>query len=398
MKGKKIIVGVTGSIAAYKSAMLVRLLVKQGAEVKIIMTPSAKDFITSLTLSVLSKNPVISDYYNKEDGTWNNHVEAGLWADAIVIAPASANTLSKMASGVVDNALLAIYLSARCPVFIAPAMDVDMWKHASTQRNMTTLISDGIHLINPSEGELASGLFGEGRMEEPEVIVNKLLDFFLTGLPLKGKKALVSAGPTHEAIDPVRFIGNRSSGKMGIAIAEELSRKGAEVFLVSGPGSIKTKDNSIHNTDVESAKEMFLACMSHFPKMDIVVMAAAVSDYTPETTYSEKIKKINNTLPLTLVPTQDILSKMGEQKKNGQLLVGFALESNDEEKNATDKLIRKNLDLIVLNSLKDKGAGFKVDTNKVTIMDRSGNKHSYELKSKSDVAKDVVNKILSLIS
>lgn len=396
VKGKKILLGITGSIAAYKSALLVRLLVKEGAEVKVLMTSSARDFITPLTMSVLSKNPVISEYYDPADGSWNNHVELGLWADALVIAPASANTLAKMANGLVDNVLLATYLSARCPVFIAPAMDLDMWKHPATQSNLDRLKSFGHHLISPATGELASGLHGEGRMEEPENIFKALNDFFLTGLPLKGKKALVTAGPTYESIDPVRFIGNRSSGMMGYRIAEELSRQGAEVKLVSGPSHEQIRTNSVSKVDVESAEEMYNACMDAFDNSDIIVMAAAVADYRPANISEVKIKKSNNEQPLTLIPTQDILKKMGEKKRIGQFLVGFALETNDELKHAKEKLTRKNLDLVVLNSLRDEGAGFKVNTNKVTIIDRSGNETRFDLKSKSEVAKDVVNEIVRL--
>lgn len=394
MKGKKIIVGVTGSIAAYKAALLIRLLVKEGAEVKVIMTRAAADFITPLTLSTLSKNPVVIEYYDPKDGSWNNHVELGLWADAMIIAPASANTLAKMANGIVDNALLAVYLSARCPVFFAPAMDLDMWDHPATKANIQKLISFGNHLISPASGELASGLHGEGRMEEPEVLVQKLNDFFLTKLPLKGKKALVTAGPTYEAIDPVRFIGNRSSGKMGYQIAEELSRNGADVTLISGPSNEALTDSSILKVDVESAEEMYRACMEDFSSSDIIVMAAAVADYRPENVSDSKMKKVNENLPLKLIPTTDILKSMGEQKQAKQLLVGFALETNDEIKHAKDKLARKNLDLIVLNSLKDEGAGFKVATNKVTIIDRKGTENKYDLKHKSEVAKDIVNEIV----
>ncbi len=395
MKGKKIILGVTGSIAAYKAALLVRLLVKEGAEVRVIMTEAAKDFITPLTLSVLSKNPVITEYYDRTTGEWNNHVELGIWADAMIVAPATADTMAKMAHGIADNALLAVYLSARCPVFFAPAMDLDMWKHPATQRNLNQLIDvPRHHLIAPVLGELASGLTGEGRMEEPEVILKQLADFFLTVQPLKGKKALVTAGPTYEAIDPVRFIGNRSSGKMGYEIAEELCRQGAIVTLISGPSHVSLKDLNIKKIEVESAQEMFDACMADFQSADIIVMAAAVADYKPEQSSDVKLKKKNNELPLSLVPTQDILFRMGEVKKEHQLLVGFALETNDEVKHAKEKLKKKNLDLIVLNSLRDEGAGFQVDTNKITIIDRAGKEIEFGLKSKTEVAKDLVGEII----
>lgn len=395
MRGKKILVGVTGSIAAYKSAMLVRLLVKAGAEVRVVMTPSAKEFITPLTLSVLSKNPVTIESHNKETGEWTNHVEAGMWADAFVIAPASANTLAKMVYGMADNQLLTCYLSARCSVFIAPAMDLDMLQHPSVQANINKLKSyKNHHFISPTEGELASGLTGEGRMEEPEMIFKKLEDFFFTNLPLKGMKALVTAGPTHEAIDPVRFIGNRSSGKMGFAIAEELSKRGATVKLVTGPSDLSVKDKAIDRSDVESAEEMYNACMKDFSDMDIIVMSAAVADFRPDVSADKKISKKNNTLSLSLVPTQDILKNMGEKKNKNQVLVGFALETDNEHANAKDKLERKNLDLIVLNSLNDSGAGFDVDTNKVTFIERSGKERSFDKKLKTEVAKDLVDAIM----
>ncbi len=398
MRGKKILLGITGSIAAYKSAVLVRLLVKAGADVKVVMTPAARDFVTPLTLSTLSKNPVFSEYANLETGEWSNHVELGLWADAFVIAPASANTISKMANGICDNLLLAVYLSAKCKVFFAPAMDLDMHKHPSTQDNISRLVSYGNQLINATSGELASGLHGEGRMEEPELIYNILEKYFSTDLPLSGKKALVTAGPTYEAIDPVRFIGNRSSGKMGYAIAEELANQGAEVLLVSGPSNITVVNSKITRKDVESAQEMLDACMADFPEKDIIVMSAAVADYKPENEATEKLKKKNNDLPLSLKPTQDILALMGEQKSAKQFIVGFALETENELENAKSKLKKKNLDMVVLNSLKDQGAGFGHDTNKITIIDKKEVQHSFGLKSKVDVAKDIVNLIVSNVT
>jgi len=398
MRGKKILLGITGSIAAYKSAVLVRLLVKAGAEVKVVMTPAARDFVTPLTLSTLSKNPVFSEYANLETGEWSNHVELGLWADAFVIAPASANTISKMANGICDNLLLAVYLSAKCKVFFAPAMDLDMHKHPSTQDNISRLVSYGNQLINATSGELASGLHGEGRMEEPELIYNILEKYFSTDLPLSGKKALVTAGPTYEAIDPVRFIGNRSSGKMGYAIAEELANQGAEVLLVSGPSNLTVVNSKIIRKDVESAQEMLDACMADFAEKDIIVMSAAVADYKPENEATEKLKKKNNDLPLSLKPTQDILAMMGEQKSAKQFIVGFALETENELENAKSKLKKKNLDMVVLNSLKDQGAGFGHDTNKITIIDKKEVQHSFGLKSKVDVAKDIVNLIVSNVT
>ncbi|MBK7430139.1 MAG: bifunctional phosphopantothenoylcysteine decarboxylase/phosphopantothenate--cysteine ligase CoaBC [Bacteroidetes bacterium] len=398
MRGKKILLGITGSIAAYKSAVLVRLLVKAGAEVKVVMTPAARDFVTPLTLSTLSKNPVFSEYANLETGEWSNHVELGLWADAFVIAPASANTISKMANGICDNLLLAVYLSAKCKVFFAPAMDLDMHKHPSTQDNISRLVSYGNQLINATSGELASGLHGEGRMEEPELIYTILEKYFNQDLPLSGKKALVTAGPTYEAIDPVRFIGNRSSGKMGYAIAEELANQGAEVLLVSGPSNLTVVNSKIIRKDVESAQEMLDACMADFAEKDIIVMSAAVADYKPENEATEKLKKKNNDLPLSLKPTQDILALMGEQKSAKQFIVGFALETENELENAKSKLKKKNLDMVVLNSLKDQGAGFGHDTNKITIIDKKEVQHSFGLKSKVDVAKDIVNLIVSNVT
>ena len=398
MRGKRILLAITGSIAAYKSAILVRLLIKAGAEVRVLMTESAKDFITPLTLSVLSRQPVISSSHNPETGEWNNHVEAGLWADVFIVAPASANTIAKMACGIADNHLLTCYLSARCPVFIAPAMDLDMYNHPSVKANLQKLSTYiNHHIISVTDGELASGLTGEGRMEEPEKIFAILEDFFFKNLPLRGMKALVTAGPTYEDIDPVRFIGNRSSGKMGFAIAEELSKRGATVKLITGPSNLSLKDNSIERTNVKSTEEMYSACMKNFGEMNIIVMSAAVADYKPGEPSPEKISKKNNPLSLSLIPTTDILKSMGDKKKANQFLVGFALETTDELKHAKEKLQKKNLDIIVLNSLNDEGAGFETNTNKVTIIERSGKEHSYDKKPKDEVARDLIDVLLTTI-
>lgn len=394
LKGKKIIVGITGSIAAYKSATLVRLLVKQGADVQVVMTEAATQFIPALTLSTLSRNPVF--IHPAEQSQWNNHVELGRHADAMIVAPASANTLAKMQVGLCDNMLLATYLSATCPVFIAPAMDVDMWKHPSTKRNLDQLLKDGVHLLNVDEGELASGLYGEGRMAEPEKITEALTAFFSTQTLLKGKKALVTAGPTFEPIDPVRFIGNHSSGKMGIALAEVLAALGAEVELVIGPVSEIPKDTAIHLHPVTTAIEMQLACQQIFPTADIAILAAAVADYRPAKRATQKIKKTDETLRLNLEKNPDILRELGSQKKKGQLLAGFALETENEEKNALKKLKSKNLDLIALNSMKTRGAGFKTDTNKVTLFLRSGEKINIPLLSKKEVAGLIVKHLIAV--
>lgn len=394
LQGKKIVLGVTGSIAAYKSAVLTRLLVKAGAEVKVIMTAAAKDFITPLTLSTLSKNPVLTEFIKDDTGQWNNHVDLGLWADAMIIAPASANTLGKMANGICDNLLLAVYLSARCPVFLAPAMDLDMLKHPSTQTNLTKIVSFGNHLIDPTHGELASGLVGTGRMAEPEEIVEQLVDFFSQSQKLKGKTVLVTAGPTHEAIDPVRFIGNHSSGKMGFAIADTLARHGATVNLITGPTTQHTSYPGVNVKHVVSAEDMYQACIELFPKIDVAVLAAAVADYKPTVIADQKIKKKEDTLLLELTKTHDIAAALGKLKHNGQVIVGFALETEQEQSNALKKLESKNFDLIVLNSLNDKGAGFGHDTNKITLMDRQQNVKSFDLKSKKEVARDIVSAII----
>ncbi|WP_336516888.1 bifunctional phosphopantothenoylcysteine decarboxylase/phosphopantothenate--cysteine ligase CoaBC [Pollutibacter soli] len=395
LNGKKIVVGVTGSIAAYKTATLVRLLVKDGAEVKVVMTKSAADFITPLTLGTLSKNEVSIELF--DESAWANHVMLGRWADLMVIAPLSCNTLAKMAAGACDNLLLAVYLSATCPVYVAPAMDEDMWKHPAVKSNLTKLESYGNKVIPVTNGELASGLFGEGRMAEPE----QILDIIRTALAkkgsLSGKKALVTAGPTYEAIDPVRFVGNHSSGKMGIEIAKSLHEKGADVILVLGPVSGDIQLNGIKVNRVESAQEMYNACTTIFPAMDIGVMAAAVADYTPVEKADIKIKKADSTWSLNFKKTQDILKNLGGLKKDNQVLVGFALETNNEEVNAKNKLQDKNADLIVLNSLNDAGAGFGHDTNKITIFDRKGNESRFDMKSKKAVAEDIVQAIIKII-
>ncbi|QQT53402.1 bifunctional phosphopantothenoylcysteine decarboxylase/phosphopantothenate--cysteine ligase CoaBC [Sphingobacterium multivorum] len=395
LAGKNIVIAVCGSIAAYKIASLIRLLVKADVRVNVVMSKEATAFITPLTLSTLSKNPVLIDYYQPNTGEWNNHVEIALNADYILVAPATANTLAKMANGFCDNLLTAVYLSAKCPVLFAPAMDLDMWKHPSTQSNINKLSSYGNILIPPGKGELASGLVGEGRLAEPEEILDFLVKFSEKGLPLAGKKALVSAGPTYEAIDPVRFIGNHSSGKMGYAIATQLEELGADVTLVSGPSALKLP-KGVDTISVTSAAEMLHACEEHFDAADIVVMSAAVADYTPVEVANQKIKKKENEFSIVLKKTADILATLGAKKKENQLLVGFALETNNELENAKDKLIRKNLDFIVLNSMQDKGAGFATDTNKVTIIDRAGNTHEFSLKSKEEVAKDICSIIVSL--
>ncbi len=395
LEGKKIIVGVTGSIAAYKSLLLVRLLVKAGAEVKVIMTPSAKDFVTPLSFSTLSKNPVLTDLFDEK--SWSNHVMLGRWADLMIIAPLSCNTLSKMANGACDNLLLAVYLSAICPVMVAPAMDEDMWHHPSTKNNLEKLSSFGNIILPVEEGELASGLNGPGRMAEPDTILDQVTNHLLNRHELRGRKALVTAGPTYEAIDPVRFIGNHSSGKMGIAIANELKSKGAEVTLVLGPVSAPV-ENNMKRIDVRSAAEMYDACLSIAEQQDIIVMCAAVADYTPVSVAKEKIKKKEAGFPLELVKTKDILKAIGEKKKAGQLLVGFALETNNEKEYAMDKLKSKNADIIVLNSLRDEASGFGHDTNKITIFDSKGRQEEYELKSKREAARDIVNKIITSIN
>jgi len=396
LKDKNIILGVCGSIAAYKSATLVRLLVKAGANVKVILTSGAANFITPLTLATLSKNPVYTQYFEEETGVWSNHVELGLWADHMIIAPLSANTLAKISSGLCDNLLTAVYLSAKCPVYVAPAMDLDMWKHESTQQNISKIESYGNLVIAPNSGELASGLYGAGRMAEPEEIVDFLSAAILKGLPLIGKKVLVTAGPTYEAIDPVRFIGNHSSGKMGFAIADQLASLGAAVTLISGPTAQKSTQK-VNRIDVISAAQMLEACKKEFSDADITVMSAAVADYTPAVVAGQKIKKQEGGLTIELIKTKDILSILGQLKTAEQILIGFALETENEEDNAKGKLSRKNLDLIVLNSLNDKGAGFKSDTNKITIFNKAFEKTVFEVKSKTEVAKDICTEILKLI-
>jgi phosphopantothenoylcysteine decarboxylase/phosphopantothenate--cysteine ligase len=397
LKGKKIILGVCGSIAAYKTASLVRLLVKAEADVQVVMTPDATQFITPLTLSTLSKKPVLVKYFEADTGSWNNHVELGLWADLFIIAPASANTLAKMANGQCDNLLLATYLSAKCPVYFAPAMDLDMWRHPATLNNVNKLQSYGNLMIQPGTGELASGLHGEGRMAEPEDIIDYITLQTQQYLPLSGKKVLITAGPTYEAIDPVRFIGNHSSGKMGFAIADEMAKQGATVTLVTGPTAQTSKQYNIIRIDTVSAADMLDACTRNFETADIFIMSAAVADYTPVNVSTQKIKKHTNSFSIELKKTTDILKVLGQHKRTGQILVGFALETQNEEQNAIEKLQKKNLDLIVLNSLNDKGAGFQVDTNKVTIIDRELQKTSFDTKSKEQVAADICQKVIALV-
>jgi len=399
LSGKKILLGITAGIAAYKTANLVRLYIKLGAEVKVIMTPASKDFITPLTLSTLSKNPVHSTFYDTKDENelWNNHVELGLWADYMLVAPASANTLSKMANGTCDNLLLATYLSAKCPVYLAPAMDLDMYIHPSTKENLEKLHAFGNVVIPATSGELASGLVGEGRMAEPEDIVSFIENDILLKLPLKGKKILLTAGPTFEAIDPVRFIGNHSSGKMGFAIAKVAANLGAEVYLISGPSHQQITHSLVHRIDVVSAEEMYIAAHQYYTDVDIAILSAAVADYSPKKSATQKIKKKVSALEIKLMPTKDILASLGKMKKH-QFLVGFALETNNELENAKKKLKRKNLDAIVLNSLQDNGAGFATDTNKITFIDKDLNEKSFDLKSKVEVAKDIINEILNKIN
>ena len=396
LKGKKILLGVTGSIAAFKAPALVRLFVKQGAEVKVLMTDEAKHFVSPLTLSTISKNEVISTFVKTNEGVWNSHVELGLWADIFLIAPATANTIGKMAHGICDNILLATYLSAKCNVYVAPAMDADMFAHPSTQNNLQTLRDFGNIILPVGDGELASGLSGEGRMLEPEEILELLIHTTQATEKLKGKKVLVTAGPTHESIDPVRFIGNHSSGRMGFAIAEEFARHGAQVTLISGPTEMH-QSNNIKRIDVTSAEEMYEKTVKQFDKTDIAVMSAAVADYAPEKVSITKIKKSGNELHLKLKKTKDILAELGRMKNKKQLLIGFALETDNEVENAVKKLNAKNLDFIVLNSLKSKGAGFAHQTNKITIIDKKGNKTDYKLKSKSEVAQDIVHKVISMM-
>lgn len=397
LKGKHIIVGVTGSIAAYKAASLVRLLVKEGAEVKVVMTELAKQFITPLTMATLSKHPVMVEFYNPENGDWHSHVDMGMWADMYLIAPATANTIGKMAHGIADNLLLTTYLSAKCPVAIAPAMDLDMYRHPATQQNLNILRGYGNLVVEPAEGELASGLVGKGRMADPDEIVAFVREFFSNGKDFVGKRVLLTAGPTYERIDPVRFIGNYSSGKMGFAIAEAFASRGADVVLVAGPVQLKTIHSSIRRIDVESGEEMYNAVMSEVENSDIVVSCAAVADFRPVHCADNKVKRGKDNMQLELEPTTDIAAALGRQKRNGQLLIGFALETNDEECNAIQKLHKKNLDLIILNSLKDANACFGYDTNKVTMIDRQENHYYYELKTKREVAEDIVSRIAEML-
>lgn len=395
MKGKKIVLGITGSIAAYKAAVLTRGLIKKGAEVQIVITPAGKEFITPITLSALTSKPVISEFFAQRDGTWHSHVDLGLWADAMVIAPATASTIGKMAHGIADNMLVTTYLSMKAPVFIAPAMDLDMFAHPSTQHNLDILRSYGNHIIEPASGELASHLVGKGRMEEPEKIIEVLEAFFSRRQDLQGKKVMITAGPTYEKIDPVRFIGNYSSGKMGYALAEACAERGAKVTLVSGPVNREVIHPNIKRINVESAAEMYQAAVKNYEDADAGILCAAVADFTPEVTAEQKIKREKDDLILRLKPTQDIAAALGKQKRPEQRLVGFALETNDEVSHAQDKLKRKNFDFIVLNSLNDKGAGFRCDTNKIAIIDRDGIT-AYPLKPKTEVATDIIDKLVTL--
>lgn len=402
LKGKKIVLGITGSIAAYKSCLIIRELIKSGAEVQVVITPAGKEFITPITLSALTHKPVVSEFFSQKDGTWNSHVDLGLWADAMVIAPCTAATLGKMANGVADNMLITTYLSMKAPVFIAPAMDLDMYKHPSTQKNIETLRSFENHIIEPGSGFLASGLEGKGRMEEPENIVKALADFFSTSSEsqsyiedLKDKKILITAGPTYEKIDPVRFIGNYSSGKMGFALAEECSRRGAKVVLVAGPVSL-TCSESIQRIDVESCKEMYKAAVGEFPNCDAAILCAAVADFRPEEIAEQKIKRVGDDLLLKLKPTQDIAATIGTMKGEGQRIVAFALETNEEESNAQRKLEKKNADFIVLNSTRIPGTTFQADDNQITIINKEGKK-SYAKKPKTEVARDIIDELVSIL-
>ena len=397
LQGKKIVLGITGSIAAYKAAVLIRLLIKKGAEVQVVITPAGKEFITPITLSALTSKPVISEFFAQRDGSWHSHVALGQWADAMLVAPATASSIGKMAHGIADNMLITTYLSMKAPVFVAPAMDLDMFAHPSTTANLNTLRSYGNHIIEPAEGELASHLVGKGRMEEPENIVAYLERYFAQRNELAGKKIVITAGPTYEKIDPVRFIGNYSSGKMGFALAEECAARGAEVTLVAGPVQMKTSHPAIHRIDVESCAEMYEATTAAFTEANAAILCAAVADFTPETTADTKIKREGDDLVLRLKPTHDIAAALGRMKQPHQHLVGFALETNDETAHAQDKLRRKNLDFIVLNSLRDAGAGFRHDTNKVTIISESDIKE-YPLKSKTEVAKDIVDELVAKVS
>lgn len=392
LKGKKIVLGITGSIAAYKACLLIRQLIKRGAEVQVVITPAGKEFITPITLSALTHKPVISEFFSQRDGTWNSHVDLGLWADAMVVAPCTASTLGKMAHGIADNMLITTYLSMKAPVFIAPAMDLDMYRHPSTQSNMKTLLSYGNHIIEPESGFLASGLEGKGRMEEPEVIADRLDQFFSENSqpsPIAGKKVVITAGPTYEKIDPVRFIGNYSSGKMGFAIAEECLRRGADVTLVAGPVSL-TCSSGIRRLDVESCQDMYDAATSEFADADVAILAAAVADFRPALVADRKIKRGKDDMVITLCPTHDIAAALGASKKSDQTLVAFALETNDEEANAMRKLEKKNADFVVLNSLRNEGTCFRTDQNQIEIVSRDG-KTSYEKKSKADTASDIVD-------
>ena len=394
LKGKKIVLGITGSIAAYKACLLIRGLVRKGAEVQVVITPAGKEFITPITLSALTSKPVISDFFAQRDGTWHSHVALGLWADAMVVAPATASTIGKMANGIADNMLVTTYLSMKAPVFIAPAMDLDMFAHPSTQQNLQRLRSYGNHIIEPTSGELASHLEGKGRMEEPENIIRVLERHFAATQDLAGKRVLITAGPTYERIDPVRFIGNYSSGKMGMALAEACARRGAEVTLVCGPTPLRCSHPSIRRVDVESAEEMYSASTSAFDAMDAALLCAAVADFTPEQATDRKIKRESDDLVLRLKPTRDIAQALGQMKREGQILAGFALETHDEAAHAREKLERKNFDFIVLNSLNDPGAGFRHDTNKITIITRTGST-PYPLKDKKEVAEDIVDRLAS---
>ncbi len=398
LKGKKIILGITGSIAAYKAAVLIRLLIRKGAEVQVVITPAGKEFITPVTLSALTHKPVISEFFSQRDGTWNSHVDLGLWADVMLVAPATAATIGKMAHGIADNMLITTYLSVKAPVFVAPAMDLDMYAHTATQDNLDLLRSYGNHIIEPTEGELASALVGKGRMEEPEYIAEYLEAFFSTSQDLAGKHVLITAGPTYESIDPVRFIGNCSSGKMGFALAEECASRGAKVTLITGPVQLSIHHSAITRIDIENAGQMYREAMTEFPMCDAGILCAAVADFTPERVADSKIKRGEDDMVIRLKPTQDIAAALGAEKKGSQVLVGFALETDQEKEHAAGKLVRKNLDFIVMNSLRDAGAGFLCDTNKVTILAANGEEIAYPLKLKQEVAKDIVNQLVKTMS